>query len=113
MSVEDVLRKHRKLLLHTIDEDKVLVETLYAENVLSERKYQEIKAEHLPIKAAEKLLNVIMHSGSVGLEKFCCALDDEHKWLAEKIRQDAEEAGVNVDASDYSGNVLLYELLHF
>ena len=94
---DEVLRKNRKVLLSTINQDELVVESLYSDTILNERQYQEIKAEKVPIKAAELLLDFLHRGDCKVFMKFCEILDSDYPWLAELLRSDAQEIGLKLD----------------
>ena len=97
MAFCEIIKKNRKSLLSTIDKDDIIVEILYSQNVLTERQYQIIKAEKVPLQATEKLLDFVQCSGLYGFIKFCNALDEEYSWLASELKNNAKKLGIDCD----------------
>ena len=98
MAVSQVFQKYRREIISSIDCDSVLIEILYSDEVINERQYQQIKAEAVPIQAAEKLLDFIQYAGLQAFLKFCLSLDIDYAWLADKLRHEAKETGLDVES---------------
>ena len=97
MKVCEVIKKHRKKIISTIDKDDIIVENLYSQNILNERQYQIIKSEKVPMQAAEKLLDFIQYSGVHGFVKLCEVLNEEYEWLASELLVEAERNGIDLN----------------
>ncbi|CAK8675952.1 unnamed protein product [Clavelina lepadiformis] len=101
MSIDNVILKHRRLLLENINSSGVLLETLYADNVITELQYQSIKYEKLPLKKTQLLLDFMKHKRITDFLKFCNALNEDYTWISNQLLCEVEATGVN--SNDHVG----------
>ena len=107
--MEKLIKKHRKVLISTINGDEIIVEELYSQNIINERQYQQIKAEKVPIYSTEILLDALQHSEFNTFAKFCEILDSDYSWIANQLRSDAQMAGLNLTCN---GKFIFFWLLN-
>ncbi|KAI1882173.1 hypothetical protein AGOR_G00247970 [Albula goreensis] len=92
---KEFLRKHRLDLSNQILVDDTVVHYLYQERILTESHVEEIQAQMTNKKRTLKLLDILPTRGPQAFGVFLKSLEEEFRWVAERLQQELEDAETN------------------